>query len=229
MASLTSAELADRLALDYRSTIVLQSRALASVRAIKSESDLCAGRDVTRDEGEAGRAALYLVDYAFPILVGPGPTTPRALVRFDLLAGGNYPYSQPSVAVTSRPLPWSPHVRPSTGSVCLGEGWARAQGGMLLCLLVRHVMRLFNYDEPQRDPGYVGWNGAAVQYWRSALGGKPLHADLPYPVMATEVTHGVEDQAAAFQGVSQEELFRRIDIDFKAIHQPLGASGFRPL
>jgi hypothetical protein len=222
MARLTPSERTDRLALCYRATVRLSAPGLRSVRAFGSEAELRAGRELSAEEGEAGRALFYLVEYAFPILVGPGPTTDRAVARFDLLAGGNYPYSDPSVAILTRPLPWSPHVRPQTGAVCIGEGWKHASGRMLAAHLVVHVMRLLNCDEPERDPSYGGWNAAAVRYWRTTMRTKPLNPDLQYPVLPAEITHGAADAEGAFRG---------IDTGFRPLgdRAPAGAGGFRPL
>jgi len=231
MARLTPAERNHRLALDYRTTVRLASPALGSVRAFGSEAEFRAGREVTPEEGEAGRAVFYLVAYTFPILVGPGPTTDRALARFDLTAGGNYPFSTPQVAIVTRPLPWSPHVHGASGMVCLGEGWGRARGRMLAAQLVVHVMRLLNCDEPDRDPSYGGWNAEAVRYWRTTMRCRPLNADLPYPVLPAEITHGAADTEGAFQALGAPGGFRGIDTGFRPLgdRAPADAGGFRPL
>ena len=203
MARLTPALQRSRLAFDYRTTRALVAPALGAVRAYRAEDDLRARREVTPDDGAAGQAVLYVVEYRLPVLVGPDTTVPAVTVRFNLLDGGNYPYSTPAAAVTSRPTPWSPHVHPATGLVCLGEGWPLAAGRMLFAQLVVHVLRLLNCDEPDRDPSYVGWNAAAIHYWRTVLHRRPLHPDLEYPRLPAELTHRGARVDATFRPVGE--------------------------
>lgn len=217
MASLTPVELRSRLAFDYRVMMGLRSPALGAVRAFASEADLRAGREVTTAQGERGGAVLYLVEYRFPILTGPGQTVEGATARFNLLAGPNYPYSRPTVEVVSRPLPWSPHVLPGPGTVCLGEGWVLARGRMLAGQLVGHVMHLLNFDEPDRGPGYHGFSTEAIKYWREVLGGRPLHPDLPYPLLPSAITHGVAEAEAEFRAVSGDGLSTLSEPTFVAL------------
>jgi hypothetical protein len=77
---------------------------------------------------------------------------------------------------------------------------------MLAAQLVVHVMRLFNCDEPDREH-YGGWNPAAVQYWRTVLGTRPLNPDLRYPVLPAEVTHAVDDDSSAFRPAGEGSAF----------------------
>lgn len=199
MGKLDPKQLRSRLAFDHRVATSLVSPALGPVTAYTSAD--AGGREVSPEEGAAGAATCFVVEYRFPVLAGAGKHTPVTRVRFDLLAGGNYPFSAPVPQVLSRPLPWSPHVHPANGFVCLGAGWARARGRMLLGELIVHVMRILNCDEPDRGPDYVGWNADAIRYWRTVLGRKPLHPDLAYPDLPAEVTHGVTDPATAFTPV----------------------------
>src|SRR5205085_1726966 len=126
----------------------------------------------------------------------------------DLLGGGNYPFTEPVVVFTSRPVPWSSHVHPATGVVCLGNGWESADGGVLLGQLVVHVARLMNLDEP--DLGEYGYNRASSQYWRDTLGSKPYLPDLTYPALPADLTH-----AASGAG-------------FRAVRAPQVSDAFRP-
>jgi hypothetical protein len=167
-----------------------------------SDEALRAGLEATPEECEAGRAGLIIVEYCFPILIGAGKTTPLVRAKFDLLAGGNYPYSAPAATCLGAPLPWSPHVHPTSGTVCLGDGWAHARGRMLAAQLVVHVMRLLNCDEPDRGSDYGGWNPPAAHYWRAVLGRRPLNPDLLYPVLPADVTHAVDDENSGFRVAS---------------------------
>ncbi|MBI5511417.1 MAG: hypothetical protein HY903_21880 [Deltaproteobacteria bacterium] len=107
------------------------------------------------------------------------------------MTGGNYPYTSPTATVLSRPFPWTPHVHPQTGMVCMGEAWRLSVGRMLFPQLIVHVMHCLNFDEPDRGPKYVGWNAEAINYWRQKLHTQPLHPDLLYPVLPLELTHGI--------------------------------------
>lgn len=198
MARLSPQELRTRLAFDFKVIRGLKSPVLGPVRGFATAEDARRGKDATDADGEAGRATIYVAEFRFPILIGPGPTTPRATCRIDLLAGGHYPFSAPAATIISRPLPWSPHVLPAVGSVCLGDSWAQARGRMLAAQLVVHVMHILNCDEPDRGPFYVGWNGDAIRYWRTTLDGKPLNPDIQYPALPADITHGIEDPSAAF-------------------------------
>lgn len=197
MSRLNPIQLRSRLVFDHRVIHGLTATDRVTIKAI-ALTDGRREREVTFEEGEAGLATRYLVEYRFPILTGPGPTTDRAIVRFDLLAGGNYPHSDPLVEVLSSPRPWTPHVHPASGSVCIGGGWKRAQGRMLAAHLIVHVMRLFNFDEPEPDKGYVGWNGEAIRYWRDVLDLRPRHPTLQYPVLPAEVTHRIAAPGSEF-------------------------------
>lgn len=193
----TPAQLRTRLAFDYRVIRGLTSTDHVVIKAAALTTER-REREVTIEEGEAGLATRYFAEYRFPILTGPGPTTDRAIVRFDLLAGGNYPYTDPVVEVLSQPRPWTPHVHPVSGSVCIGDGWKRSRGRTLAAHLIVHVMHLFNFDEPEPDPTYRGWNGQAISYWRNMLGLRPLHPALPYPVLPADITHGVAASGSDF-------------------------------
>lgn len=226
MPRLTPSQLRFRLAFDHRvirGLTVTDHVVIQPVTSVDGRRE----REVTPEEGEAGLATRYLVEYRFPILTGPGPTTERALVRFDLLAGGNYPHSDPVVEVLSRPRPWTPHVHPASGSVCIGGGWSRARGRMLAAHLIVHVMRLLNFDEPPPSDGYEGWNGEAIRYWRRVLGLRPLHPTLPYPVLPAEVTHRVAAPGSEFVPLAADAA----DDEFRVLapHDEGGADSFAPV
>ena len=212
MPRLSSAELASRLALDYRTLQGLSRETLGEIRAFSAVAP--AARELGAAEGEAGRAAVYAVEYRLPHLVSRGRTADAAVAVFDLHAGGNYPYSEPAVAFASRPLPWSPHVHPSTGSVCIGGAWKNAGGTMLLAHLVVHVARIINFDEPGAYASGNHWNASAVEFWKASLGGGPFVRDLRYPRLPVAITHGVADESTAFRaagnGDRELDMFRPV-------------------
>ena len=43
---------------------------------------------------------------------------------------------------------------------------------MLAAQLVVHLMRLLNWDEPDRGAHYTGWSPTASRYWRDVLKGR---------------------------------------------------------
>jgi hypothetical protein len=237
MGRLSPAESRSRLAFDFQVVQGLRSDHLGPINPFVSEQTLRAGSVATPVEGAAGLVRLYLVEYRFPVLVGEGKTTPTVKAKFDLLAGANYPYSRPSVTCIGAPLPWSPHVQPGSGSVCLGEGWELAQGHMLAGQLIVHVMRLLNCDEPDREHGYGGWNPPAVRYWRTVLKTRPLNPDLRYPILPADITHAVDEPSSAFRPVVdlspvlETPLFDPVPMEsaFLALDREEDGEEFRPL
>ena len=204
---LTTSQGRSRRGFDYRVVRELRSPILRSILAFASEDDLRRGREVTVEEGEQGRANVYVVTYDLEFLTGPGAVGRGAVVVFAL-PGDTYPFVAPAAGIRSAPTPWSPHVHAS-GMICIGEGWAEARGNMLLAQLIVHVARLLNCDEPDRGPEYGGWNPAAIAYWRTTMGCQPLRR-LDYPVLPIHVTHGVQDPAAAFRAVAADADFRAL-------------------
>src|SRR5262249_40258491 len=143
-------------------------------------------------EQDAHRACAYLVEYQVRSLVGAGQFHDRFQISIDLLVGGDYPFSQPACFVTSKPIPWSPHFFSKNGAICLGELWTQERGSMTLGHLIIHICKLLNFDEPDREPSYIGWNAAAVNYWRTVLHCQPIDKELVYPTLPASVTHGIE-------------------------------------
>lgn len=227
MGRLDATQVRTRLRFDSEVARKLGADSLGLLRGFASMREYRAGNEASREDEEAGRVAVYEVEMRLRHLVGPGETAERAVVLFDLLAGGNYPYSDPAVSMVGRPLPWSPHVHPTSGAVCLGEGWRRAKGQMLFAQLLVHVMRLLNCDEPDRGADYAGWNAAAARHWRETLRRRPVAPDLVYPVLPIEVTHGAEDAdcdfaAAPAAGSDRSGGFAPLDLLEDAWFQPLG-------
>lgn len=206
MARLSPADLRGRLKYDFEVIEGMCSPHLGPIQPFLSDRDLEAGVPAAPSMCTAGLARLYMVEYRFPILVGEGKTIPSVRAKFDLLAGGNYPFSPPTVTCIGTPLPWSPHFHPSSGLVCLGDGWSHRRGHMLAAQLIVHVARLLNFDEPERSGEYGGWNFAAANYWRTVLKKRPLNPDLEYPVLDARVTHGVDELGGVFSPVDVEEF-----------------------
>jgi hypothetical protein len=203
---LNDEQLQSRLRFDW--TICQQMNGpLVTIRAFKSLADLRGGKNPVVKEQDGHRACVYLVEFRVRSLVGEGKYHDRFEVSIDLLAGGSYPYSVPACFVTSKPIPWSPHFLPDKGAICLGEQWTEGRGTLLLGWLIIHICKLLNFDEPDREPSYSGWNAAAVNYWRRVLKRQPITKGLVYPTLPAQVTHEVE--------VPDKPLFR-----------PAAATGF---
>jgi ubiquitin-protein ligase len=173
---------------------------LVCVQAFKSLADLSRRKNPVITQQECHRASAYLAEFHVRSLVGGGEFHDNFQVSIDLLAGGDYPFSEPACFVTSRPIPWSPHFLPSKGAICLGELWGQAGGAMTLGHLLVHVAKLLNFDEPDREPSYGGWNAAAVNYWRRVLHRRPITEGLAYPSLPAEITHAIE--------IPQKPLFK---------------------
>ena len=161
------------------------------VEGYKTLEDIGAGRTASAADAVRGKILYYAAWYRFPILIGPGETTDEAVAVFNANVK-EFPFSPPLAHITSTPLPWSPHVRPDDGLICQGEAWMRARGSMLLAHAIVHVARLLNCDEKDRPSTYVGYNEAAITYWRNSMGCRPLTPGLQYPVPSAEITHGIE-------------------------------------
>lgn len=183
-----------RTSLDYR--VVTHARPCSSVEVTAYDTIAAFERGLVISEanGEAGRARYYRADLKFPILTGPETMTTEPVIALLDISADTHPFSDPRVSIVTRPLPWSPHVS-SGGLVCIGTTWREARGRMLLLDLIAHVARFLNCDEPDPGPTYVGWNAAAIGYWRTVLNRKPVNPGLSYPVVPVELTHGVRPVA----------------------------------
>ena len=187
MPRLSPAEMGSRLAFDYQAAMPLNG-SLIRVSAHRSFNDAWSGRVPITNVQQGHMARAYLAIYRFDTLVGPNQRRSHNVVAFDLLAGGNYPYSSPAATTKTRPVPWTPHFNPENGQICLGMGWSEAKGEMLFAHLLMHVARLLNFDEPPLREG--GYQTAAAHYWKHVLRSRPLNPNLRYPRLPSEVTHG---------------------------------------
>jgi hypothetical protein len=184
-------KLQGRLVLDYEGVAALSSPALGPVRMYDSVASAERAQALARKACLDGRATIYDVTYTFPIPTSRTATAGSVTARFYLLEGGRYPLSSPVVQCVSKARPFSHHVHPTTGVVCLGSMWEEARGRMLLAQLVVHVMRIFNHDEPTKTP-HNGYSADAAAWWKSR-DCAPIHADLPYPVLPSAVTRGTTE------------------------------------
>jgi hypothetical protein len=156
--------------------------------AHRGAADARRGVNAVSQPTDAGECAYYRVTYRIKTLLGPGafsnPATQPIVVLVDLNSNGNYPYSRPESFVIGPTSPWSPHFH-SGLSVCFevpGRVWS-ADGRTTLGHLLQHLARLINFDERIDDQGYVGYNAAAMAYWRTSLSSGPITPQLTYPML----------------------------------------------
>lgn len=234
MSTLEPADFRRRLKNDYILTKRLASPALGRVKAYMSGTDARRGRESSPEEGEAGRASVYDVTYTFPIPISSTQTTDSVTVRFDLLSGGDYPFTPPMANVLTNPRPYSHHFARDSGWVCIGPGWEEAQGKYLFPQLIVHVMHLLNFDEPplHEDPArYRSFNPEAVVWWLTTRHGRPFDATLEYPAIPSELTHGVAaPRVTVFRAIPEPAAFRPMgDGSRTPATQRITAGGFRPI
>jgi hypothetical protein len=134
--------------------------------------------------GDRTPPSHYRVVYDLDTLSGPGVRHRPTIVHVAPLANGDYPAAPPSAWVISDVIPWTPHFAANVPVCHGGSVWLpnRTQ----LVDYVIHIGKLLNFDEPPPIPGYHGYNGAAVEYWRSTMNLQPLDPSLRFPQILLE-------------------------------------------
>ncbi|MBI1828234.1 MAG: hypothetical protein HYR87_01970 [Thaumarchaeota archaeon] len=230
MARLSVEDRRKRLLFDYRIVARMNGQVM-QMSAYRNTEDLKAGNNPISSESDGHLATHYLVTYYIKTLVGPDKYCEHVQVHFDLLCNGNYPFSEPGCWVVSALLPWSPHFKLGH-PICIGEIWEDSKGKMLLGQLLIHIARLLNFDEISRDGGYVGWNSEAIEYWRTLLKEKPINPTLLYPILPTDITHGVistlQVQEDLFTAVKKEDPNKSPSLVFQAKSRPQENFSFTP-
>jgi hypothetical protein len=202
------------LRFDYQ-VLHQMSSTIMRVEAYRTARDLAQRRHAIIDTGQGGEAAVYLLKYNIRSLVGPNKYHVGFECSIDLLAGGNFPFTEPIAHFISRPFPWNPHVLRTGGSglVCLGSIWSK--GRTLLAHVAVHIAKLLNWDEPLQH-GYRGWAPNAVSYWERVLKRTPITPGLAYPVLPSELTHGIAkselplfERSPLASAANSRTLFRR--------------------
>lgn len=186
------ARLDGRRDIDYRVITAMAERCpTLEVEAYASASDLKLRRNRITEPTDGHLAAHYRTTHKIPTLVGPGQFAPETVIRIDAEVAG-YPSTPPASWVLTK-TPWSPHFRAE--SICIGQIW-EAPENVLLGHMVRHHARLLNWHEIARGGGYVGWNGAAIEYHRKHYGTRPLN-DVRYPEIPEDIAFGIASPVAA--------------------------------
>lgn len=180
MAQLAPAELERRLRVDeHTASLVNRDPAPVTISAHGTAHDALRGVGEIVPQSTTRPPEHYRVVYDFDTLVGRDQLHRPTVVHIDLLANGNYPFSEPVCRVVGIKVPWTPHFDPSW-PICLGQGWS-SNGQQLLVYLVAHIARLLNFDEPAPGNGYHGYNAAAIDWWMNVHRCRPLNPDLLYP------------------------------------------------
>jgi hypothetical protein len=214
MAKFTSADLGRRIAFDYRVAMPMRYK-LMELSAHRKAKDARAHKNAISDPAEANKAKHYRIVYRIKTLVGLAKYHDLTVVHIDLLANGNYPFSNPSCWVISKPMPWSPHFKEGA-PICIGDIWNQAKGEILLGHLLIHIAKLLNFDEEAHRGGYVGWNGASVRFWKKKFKERPITQGLTYPSLPLEITHGVRHRKttpALFRPRGQIQLAASSELD----------------
>jgi len=196
-------QLKRRLAFDFK---VCQRMfgVVFSGEAYRNSTDLQKRRNLITLPGDGYLARKYRVDFHVRTLIGPGSFADTTTIGFNLEAE-NYPYEEPHTWLISPHVPYSPHFRRKTPSVCIGPIWEDADGDMLLGELFVHIARLLNWDG---DKGYRGWNPEAVAFYLNTYGERPLTPGLRYPLLPTDLVHGLPTTAAQEEAMQQSTIFR---------------------
>src|ERR1044072_2471489 len=146
---LTPAELERRLRLDERMmALVNADEAPVRVTGHRSAADARSGAKPV-PPGSRAPPEHYRVTYDFDTLCGRGRRRKPTIVHIDLMANGNYPFSEPVCRTLGKSTPWTPHFH-EFYPICLGAGWpsqtAPDAGQSLAVDLVVHIAKLLNFD-----------------------------------------------------------------------------------
>jgi hypothetical protein len=181
MARLTPAQMDRRLRMDEGQAAAINlDPAPIDVTAHMSAADARSGINPVGPGNSASPPEHYRVTYDFDTLVAADVRSRPTIVHVDLLANGNYPFSEPVCRTVGNKVPFTPHFD-RKWPICIGKGWT-SDGRRLIDDLIVHVAKLLNFDEPPPTPGYHGYNAAAIAWWaRQEF--RPLNPDLRYPLV----------------------------------------------
>jgi len=217
--ALTPAELLERQRTDQKMVGALDTSSCPiSITGHRSADDARTGRNPVAFD-DRNPASHFRVIYTFETLIGPGKRHRPTIVHVAPLATGNYPAKPPVAWVISKHVPWTPHFT-ANAAICHGEHSWIAYRTQLVDYII-HLGKLLNFDEPPPAPGYHGYNGQAIAYWRDTMGLKPLDPSLSFPRIHAEDVVGAAGRFKAAAVTSPATAGRF------APAQPTG-SRFRP-
>jgi hypothetical protein len=189
-------DLGERRAFDFRILNDMRCESF-DFEAYRTTADLEQRRRPVVDSADGSTAAKYCWIFKVKTPISRDQFAAETEIGVDTDAIG-YPFHPPQTWVMSGHVPWSPHFM-INAPICIGpELWRPMGGAMMLGELVINLAHLLNWDTNDCGPGYVGWNGAAVEHHRNFYGGRPIDPHLVYPALPswlapepfTEVTFG---------------------------------------
>lgn len=172
-----------RRSLDYRAMMSLDGPVL-QIQAFRTGVDAAQGIIATAEDGAAGAVTVYDVTCTAELPVGPDGTAAGITTRFDN-SGLNYPSDPPVASVTSAQKPFSTHVHPLSGALCLGQLWGELQGKENLAELVLRVCAAYNFEDPIATER--GFQPEAEIYRQDVLHGRPFNPNITWPVIPSDV------------------------------------------
>lgn len=193
---LTGQSLAERQEFDLRVLDGMRCETF-DFEGYRTIADLQARRRASNGPGAGAGVTRYRWTFRIPTHVSRGKLVPVTEIGVSTDVA-DYPRMPPQTWIISDHVPWSPHFRKGA-PVCIGdELWKPTGGHITLGELAINVAHLLNWDEKGRGPGYVGWNGAAIDYHQSHYGGRPINPGLRYPVLP-EWLSGDQPATAGFE------------------------------
>jgi hypothetical protein len=200
MKKLSPDDLRSRLRFDYQ---VCQRMfgPIISGEAYRNATDMKLNRNPITSLSEGHLALKYRVDFHMKTLIAKDRYTNLTTIGIDLEVR-NYPFDEPLTWVISKFIPYSPHFKSGEGA-CTGKLWEIANGRMLLGELLVHIARMLNWDTTMQRTSktrggnktndiYEGWNAEAARYYYDKFGTAPITRDLPYPLLPTDLIHGLK-------------------------------------
>ncbi len=171
-----------RRSLDYRAMTSIDGQIL-HVRPYCGVEDAQKGKTATAEEGADGLVTLYDVICTCDLPTSPTTMATGITTRFDNSVDG-YPVSSPVAHVISPEKPYSTHVSPVSGVVCLGDLWRENKGCESLAELVLRVHYAYNFQDPK--VGLEGYQTNAEVFREQELRDHPFNPDIVWPVVSLD-------------------------------------------
>ena len=172
-----------RRALDYRAMMSLDGDVL-TIRPYVDRGAAKAGRVATAEDGANGLVTVYDVTCMVPLPVSPNEARSGITTRFDV-SGSEYPRTPPTVFVVNQTKPFSTHVHPESGIVCIGELWEELKGKELAAEFALRVIRAYNFQDPPANE--LGFQPGALFYFENVLNRGPFDPNLRLPAVPDNI------------------------------------------
>jgi hypothetical protein len=172
-----------RRALDYRAMMSLDGEVLRVVPFVNAAA-ATVGTVASPEQGHGGLVTVYDVVCEFPLPVSISEALCGITTRLDI-SGDQYPRSAPIAFVVSPEKPFSTHVEPGGGAICIGDLWDELKGKELLAELVLRIVRAYNFQCPPANE--YGYQRGAHFYFKNFLHERPFNPDLELPAVPEDV------------------------------------------